>query len=106
MFYISPAYKKSVFDGTTTENYKKGTVVDCGITGETDKYGDISSYDVMPSDGENDSDESLRIPEHVLVSEDEFLFFKDKERDRSRWRGIQNWVDKGEKIDMYVQQKG
>ena len=80
--------------------------MDSGKCGETNKYGDISSYDVVPSDGEIDPEEALRIPEHVLVPEDEFLFFKDKERDRSRWRGIQNWVDKGEKIDKYVKLKG
>ena len=96
----------SVFDGTTTVNWRKGKAVDSVKCGETDMYGDIFKYDTLPSDGENYCEEALCIPEHVLVHEDEFLVFKDKERDRSRWRGIQNWVDKGQKIDKYVQLKG
>ena len=46
------------------------------------------------------------IPQHCLVHEDDFLLFKDDERSRSSWRGVQNCVDFSEEVDMYVRYKG
>jgi len=83
-----------------------GTVVGCSSSDKTDRYGDISLYDIMPLDDVDDPAEKLIIPEQDIVSEKEYLFFKDNERDRSRWRGVLNFVDKGEETDLYAKHKG
>ena len=86
-----------------------GTIVGCSSSDKTDRYGDISEYDIMPSDVGDDPAEKLEkliIPEQDIVSEKEYLFFKDSERDRSRWRGVLNFVDKGEETDLYAKHKG
>ena len=81
-------------------------MVNCTKCGETALYGAIFQYDILPEDGDTYCEEALSIPEHVLVHEHDLLIFKDNERKRSRWRGVQNWVDEAEKVDKYVCYKG
>ena len=70
--------REVVFDGTTTVKWRKGKVVNCSKCGETTLYGDIFEYDILPEDGETYCEDSLSIPEHVLVHEHDFLISRTK----------------------------